>query len=360
VKRARVWACALALASPAGAHMMPAHQGTLNVRESSVFGVLAVPVSAVPFVDDDRDGRASEAEVARHEGELQTSFRAGYALTNDGAAGTFDLVLPRAEHDERSEASAAGAPSVLVLSKVDFRSVPTDLRFDLTLFGAGAGDGRFTITATNSGLREVAEFTPERPSHAFFRTPAQRFRDAVFLGSRHIAEGFDHLLFVTTVVAGLSWRRVLALVTAFTVAHSLTLALAATEVVRLPGRVVEPLIAASIVLVAAGKLARRNPSPSAELAVVFACGLVHGLGFASTLVDLGLGGGSLALTLAGFNVGIEVGQGAFIVAVATAWAIVRAVFSSRGVALTPAHARTIASAAGLLGGTVWLMTRLAM
>lgn len=358
--RVRALALALALASwPAAAHMMPAHHGTLNVRESSVFGVLAVPLSAVSFVDDDRDGRASASEIATHEAELQEAFRARYALTNQGNLGTFDLVLPRAEHDERDEESLAGAPLVLVLSKVDFDRPPTGLRLTLDLFGEGGGDDRFTITATRGADREVAHLTRDRAQHAFFETPGERFLSAVALGFRHIAEGFDHLLFVLTVVAGLSWGRILAVVTAFTVAHSLTLALAVTQVVRLPGRVVEPLIAASLVLVAATKLAKCDAKPKADLVVLFACGLVHGLGFASALGDLGLAGTPLALALAGFNVGLELGQCAFVLALVASWGLACAMLARFGVTPSPRRATVLAAATGGVGGLLWLAARVA-
>jgi hydrogenase/urease accessory protein HupE len=129
------------------------------------------------------------------------------------------------------------------------------------------------------------------------------------LGVRHILTGYDHLLFLAAllVVVG-GWRETFQTITAFTVAHSITLALATTGVVHAPSRVVEPLIAASIVYVGVENLLQAAPSARWKLTFVF--GLIHGLGFAAALRDLGIGtsGAAVALPLASFNGGVEAGQ----------------------------------------------------
>ncbi len=130
------------------------------------------------------------------------------------------------------------------------------------------------------------------------------------LGIEHILTGYDHLLFLAGVLVVLRrWRDVVQTVTAFTVAHSVTLALATTGLLVIPGRIVEPLIAASIVYVGVENLIRTAPAARWKLTFVF--GLVHGLGFATVLRDLGVGAGArgtIALPLAAFNIGVEAGQ----------------------------------------------------
>jgi hypothetical protein len=135
---------------------------------------------------------------------------------------------------------------------------------------------------------------------------ARRF---LHLGFTHILpEGLDHVLFVLG-LALLSSRLgpLLAQVTAFTLAHTLTLALAVYGVVSLPSRIVEPLIAASIVYVAVENLVRTEATWS-RLAVVFGFGLLHGLGFAGVLSELGWPQGRRLLALLSFNLGVELGQ----------------------------------------------------
>ena len=128
------------------------------------------------------------------------------------------------------------------------------------------------------------------------------------LGIQHILEGWDHLLFLLALVLpGGSLGNLVRIVTAFTIAHSLTLAAAALEFVSLPAAPVEALIALSIAWVAAENLARVR-SMSRRWVVAFAFGLIHGFGFASVLRDIGLPSRSLLSSLLWFNVGIELGQ----------------------------------------------------
>ena len=129
------------------------------------------------------------------------------------------------------------------------------------------------------------------------------------LGVEHILTGYDHLLFLAGVLVMLrGWRDVVQTITAFTVAHSITLALATTGLLLIPGRTVEPLIAASIVYVGIENLMRDVQGSRWKLTFCF--GLVHGLGFATVLRDLGIGtnGHAIALPLASFNAGVEIGQ----------------------------------------------------
>ncbi len=151
-------------------------------------------------------------------------------------------------------------------------------------------------------------------------------------GIKHIAIGFDHILFLVVLllpavlvregvgndrrwvpVAGMNtafWN-VLKIVTAFTIAHSITLSLAALDVVRLPSRLVESLIAASVLATALDNVWPFLPRK--RWLVAFAFGLVHGFGFASVLADLNLPNSSLLLSLLGFNIGVEIGQVALVV-----------------------------------------------
>lgn len=144
----------------------------------------------------------------------------------------------------------------------------------------------------------------------------------VAMGVEHILGGLDHLLFLVALLAlARGFWQTVTIVTGFTVAHSITLSLAALGVVDVPSRIVEPLIAASIVWVAVENLVA--PSGVGRrwlIAAIF--GLVHGLGFASALTELDLARDALVRALIGFNVGVELGQVAFVIVVMPplAWA----------------------------------------
>ena len=133
----------------------------------------------------------------------------------------------------------------------------------------------------------------------------------------HIAFGFDHLLFLAALlVACHRGREILALVTSFTLAHSITLAVAALDFWTPPSDLVEAAIAASIVYVGIENLARRNVGRG-RILLTFTFGLIHGFGFAGVLRGIGLGsdGQGLVAPLFAFNVGIEAGQLAIIAVV---------------------------------------------
>ena len=128
------------------------------------------------------------------------------------------------------------------------------------------------------------------------------------LGLEHILVGFDHILFLLVLVLrGGSIKSLLLIVTAFTIAHSITLGLAVFDVVRPPARLIEPLIALSIAYVAFENIVAKS-SPSRRWLASFLFGLVHGFGFAGALVELGLPSNALVLSLLFFNVGVEAGQ----------------------------------------------------
>ncbi len=156
-----------------------------------------------------------------------------------------------------------------------------------------------------------AVISREEPSHEFVVSEPvdllEQVRDFTVLGVEHIFLGYDHICFLLAlVIVGGRLMNLVKIVTAFTVAHSITLILAALEVVVLPGRLVEAGIALSIVYVAVENFWLHRTDYRWVLS--FAFGLVHGFGFANVLQELGLPTEGLVASLLAFNVGVEVGQ----------------------------------------------------
>jgi len=147
-------------------------------------------------------------------------------------------------------------------------------------------------------------------------TPWQGFVQYIPVGFDHIVpKGLDHILFVLGLFfLSTRLRPLLVQVSAFTVAHTVTLALGALGYVQVPAAIVEPIIAASIVFVAVENILSQGLSPWRPV-IVFGFGLLHGLGFASVLGEFGLPDGAFVPALIGFNVGVELGQ-LFVIAVA--------------------------------------------
>ena len=180
------------------------------------------------------------------------------------------------------------------------------------------------------GSEITHRLTPAAPSYVIEAEPGrgQVAWTYFVLGVEHILSGIDHLFFVLAllmVVAG--WRKLIGTITAFTVAHSITLALAALGFVHVPGPPVESVIALSIVFVAAEIIRGRqgNPGLTARLPwiVSFTFGLLHGFGFAGALTEIGLPQSAIPLALFTFNVGVEAGQLLFVGAVLVLYSVAR-------------------------------------
>ena len=141
------------------------------------------------------------------------------------------------------------------------------------------------------------------------RTRWEQFLDYIIIGFEHIVpKGLDHILFVIGIfLLSTHWKPLLTQITAFTIAHSITLGLSIYGIVQLPSNIVEPLIAASIVYVGIENLFTQELQKW-RAAVVFAFGLLHGLGFASVLFEIGLPRDAFLEGLLAFNIGVELGQ----------------------------------------------------
>ncbi|MBF7730090.1 HupE/UreJ family protein [Pseudomonas sp. N040] len=213
------------------------------------------------------------------------------------------------------------------------------------------------------GSEQLARILPVEPT--FLLKPGQGPLEVVstytVLGFEHILIGLDHLLFVFALILLVrSPRQLILTVTAFTIAHSITLALATLDIVQVPGPPVEAMIALSIVFVAQEILARS--AGHAGLAtrkpwlVAFSFGLLHGLGFAGALAEVGLPHNAIPLALLFFNVGVELGQLAFIGAVLAVAALLRWLLRGAG---EPRWAAPLQ--AYLIGGVAsyWLLERIA-
>ena len=184
------------------------------------------------------------------------------------------------------------------------------------------------------------------------RSPARSASHFLELGVRHILSGYDHLLFLAgLLLAARSARELAVALTAFTAAHSVSLALVVAGGVHAPPSIVEPLIAASIAWVGLENLVRGGHG--ARWVIVFGFGLIHGFGFAGALLELGLGTSTrqIATALLSFNAGVEVGQ------LAVAGALLPLVWMMRSkqwhLKLVP-----LCSVAIIIAGTYWLFERL--
>jgi len=277
-------------------------------------------------LDADGNGEITWGELRTRQPAIAALALAHLQLQADGAA----CVLHAGEQlvDEHTDGSYA----VLRFRADCPTTAPRTLSVRYDLFAEMDPQHRGLLRLQAAGSTRTAIFSPQAPTQRFdlaASTPLAEFTAFAREGVWHIWIGFDHILFLVSLLlpAVFVWQRnawqpagrfrhaffdVLKIVTAFTLAHSVTLTLATLGVVTLPSRLVESAIAASVVLAALNNLFPLVHSR--RWAVAFGFGLVHGFGFASVLADLGLPQGTLALALVGFNLGVEAGQLAIVAA----------------------------------------------
>ena len=283
--------------------------------DASVNGTLALAardLNAQFRLDSNGDGRITWGEIRLREAEIATAALGQIAI--GAAAGTCRLAAEPLLTDTRGGEAyvvipfAATCPVMTGAIKVDYH----------LLFAIDAQHRGLVAIATAEGGKNFV-MMPEAQS---FETTADSSWAAAFLsfvvhGAQHIWMGYDHILFLLTLLFGTatfarneSIRDALIgavkVVTAFTLSHSVTLGFAATGLLKIPVPVAESLIAVTIVLAAINNVWTFMTRRIWLIALAF--GLIHGVGFANVLADLGLGGQSLLSALLAFNIGVELGQ----------------------------------------------------
>ena len=305
------WILALAVAATlwpeaAKAHRIGLSSARIFVDGGAIESEIVVKGSdleaalGVPLVDAEQDLVLSEALAAHGEAVLAHLLANVTLLRGDGVACTAAADAPEADAD-----------GVVFWIVWDCGADPDPVTYRNTLFHA-ANPLAIQNVMLMRGEETVQDvLTSKHKELALTATPppstGQVFLRYTGSGITHIFMGYDHIAFL---LALLLWARrlvpIIKVVTAFTIAHSLTLALAVLDVVSIPAIVVEPLIAATIIWVATENLFWRDIGRRWRIA--FVLGLVHGFGFAGVLREFGLPGDALAVALAAFNIGVEIGQ----------------------------------------------------
>ena len=361
----------LALLPAAQAHLMVAQRGTLNIVADGAYLVLSLPVSAFQGVDDDNDGQWSPAELQAHAARVEAQVLRGVQLQDAGRALPLQgllLQLSPADH-----AAHGAANQVVVMGRFALGGAGpgggaqgpqhAGLRLQLTLFGAQADERAQVITISRADQAQRLLLTPERNQGALLPSGWATLTDHTVQGMRHVLQGPDHLLFLLVVLASSGGLRQLLLVlTCFTLGHATTLAASALGGLAVPASVVEPAIALTIVGMALfDRWAQRRSRLGApawpqavRLALVLGCALVHGLGLADTLGELGLDTAHRLWSLAGFNLGVELAQ----IGVALTGAAVALGLRRSWGAVMPAPAARLATAWAVATGSFWFVQRM--
>ncbi|WP_296510312.1 HupE/UreJ family protein [Rhodoferax sp.] len=330
---------------PAQAHKASDSYLILEVQGAEVRGQWDIALRDIDFaigLDANGDGKITWGEVRSKHTEVEAWSTSALTLSRGGACR-----ISVTEHliDEHTD----GAYAVMRLQgQCPASAAPFQVNYRL-LFGMDALH-RGLLRLNLDGQTVSTIFSPESSEQEFASgelSGLSQFGAFLVQGVWHIWIGFDHILFLLALLLPVvlvrsrdQWspisnlkaagREVLWVVTAFTVAHSITLTLAALQVVELPSRWVESVIALSVVLAAANNLYPVVGEKRWVAAFLF--GLIHGFGFASVLSELGLPSATLVISLVGFNVGVELGQLAIVaVFLPLAFALRKTRFYQKGV-----------------------------
>jgi hypothetical protein len=360
-------ACLVAAAAlPAGAHPAPFSFLDLLIDDSGVHGSLIVHDldAAHDLGIEPADQLLDTAVAERYRAQLQDLLGPRLHLAADGSRR-----LPQWTGIEV-------VPERFGL-KLSFTlgDRPGRIDIDAVMFPYDSIHQTFVNIYEDSALRQQSILTADAPSMRFFAGTTQGrwsvIRTFVASGIEHILIGPDHVLFlIGLLLPGGTLRRLALIVTSFTIGHSITLSLAALDIFSPPGRIIEPLIALTIVVVGTDNLfvipratgatgaigATGAPGqPARDARPLFAgfFGLIHGFGFASVLKEFGLPREALAWSLVSFNVGVEIGQ---LIIVSVAATLLALVIRARP-AMTVPLARW-GSVGVILAGTYWFIERL--
>ena len=341
-------ALALVFATGAQAHKPSDSYLAIDIARDGLTGQWDIALRDLDFalgLDADGNGEITWGEVRARHTDIAAYAAARLVVTAD------DQPCTLAVGEQLVDSHTDGAYSVLPLTFTCEAKQPQRLALAYTLFADLDPQHRGLLKLTARGATRTAVLGAA-PAPVVFELGAidrwSAFTDYLREGVWHIWIGIDHILFLLSLLlpsvllwsAAARWQPVgrardalwdvLRIVTAFTVAHSITLTLAVLGVISLPSRLVESVIALSVVIAALNNL---RPLVTRRLwTVAFGFGLVHGFGFASVLADLGLPREALALALVGFNLGVEVGQIAIVlVFLPLAFALRRTLFYRRWV-----------------------------
>lgn len=267
-----------------------------------------------------------EADLAAEFERFKARFLDGVRLTVDENAVPLDIVS--VDLDPVGDTDFARLSRLSLSGQLPANAKDVVFSFD-PAFGPSViripdGQGEYSYSAY---LGDGGPSEPIPVLGGLSLSAGQVFLDYIGIGFTHIVpKGLDHILFVVGLfLLSPRLKPLLIQITAFTVAHSVTLAMAMLGVISLPASIVEPLIAASIVFIAVENLLTKQLSPWRTF-VVFGFGLLHGLGFAGVLTEIGLSPAHFASGLIGFNVGVEAGQ---LAVVAACYALFGAWFSDK-------------------------------
>ncbi len=302
----------LSFATPSQAHWADLAVADIQIKQQDVDINLTIPTGLLIQFDTDKNQQLSGAEIAQQQTDIQRFLNDKIKLT--AASQQSETLIVQATVAKKLPSNLIATPDTHsnLLLQYHWAQPINQLQISYDLFVPGVNTARCLAQVIRADKIDNLVFTPTSKNAALIDAPPiQQITSFIQLGIEHIWTGYDHILFlVSLLMLGGELRYLLKVVTAFSVSHSFTLFLAALNIVSVPSRWVEIAIALSIAYLAAENLWRKQPQARWEMA--FGFGLIHGLGFSSALQELELPQTNLVTSLASFSIGIEIGQFAIV------------------------------------------------
>lgn len=351
------------------AHAYSATYSTLEFYKSKTELTYALDdISVIELVggDTNHDGTLDSEEFAAVDQNLLTTLQSNLVIKINGEAAAWPQVESFGMYRKRaimkiSFPAVAASQSIQLSDQLYLNDTASNYVNLMTIYygaqkstAAIAGNNRtWTMQMTENDFAglQSGDMSPQQqqPEKEASSSTADGWFSFFVLGMNHILSGYDHLLFLfSLLIARQTFKQYAGTITAFTIAHSITLALTVTGVIHISSRIVEPAIALSICYVALDNLIRKKVSYRWVLTFIF--GLIHGMGFADILTEMNIPKSALAVDLISFNVGIETVQVIIVALVLPALALLYRWKHAR-------HVAVACSAVALVLGGLWLVER---
>ncbi|MZQ86050.1 HupE/UreJ family protein [Paenibacillus sp. 5J-6] len=359
----------LSIEHRADAHAYSATYSTLEFYKSKTELTYALDdLSVIELVggDTNKDGTLDSGEFAAVDQKLLSVLQSNLVVKINGESAVWPQVESFGMYRKRaimkvSFPAVASSQSIQLTDQLYLNDTASNYVNLMTIYygaqkssAALSGNNRtWTLQMTENDFAglQSGDATPQQqePEEAASSSTMDGWLSFFVLGMNHILSGYDHLLFLfSLLIARQTFKQYAGTITAFTIAHSITLALTVTGVIHVSSRIVEPAIALSICYVAMDNLIRKKVSYRWVLTFFF--GMIHGMGFADILTEMDIPKSELAVDLISFNVGIETVQVIIVALVLPALALLYRWKHAR-------HVAVACSALALVLGGLWLVER---
>jgi hydrogenase/urease accessory protein HupE len=344
-----IFVLAAFLGSASYGHLITAGNLTLNILPDKAVVLVGVPVSFFKGIDTNQDGLLQPEEIKSQRSLMIAQLDLAIDIKMGDAKGEVidDQIIVSLHVDNQSS-----TPQIEWLRQLKFPEETFNLPVHVQLSERILASDYF-LKVQRADAQEVAVLSKAHPSHHFFKGRWDTFVSFIVEGWQHIIFGYDHVVFIVTLLAAsISIKRWLWVLSTFTLAHGITYALATFGVVQVKAELIEPIIAITILLTAILNLFKVRPKLGIEMAGVFGLGLFHGLGFANAM-STQLGSARFPVsTVLGFNLGVELGQ----IVIAMMLSLIFRCLQSRAAAIE--RVRNAMIWFGFCAGAFWLFERI--